>query len=183
MPRELYTVEQVAEALKANRGYIYITAEKLQISKATMAKYMNMWPELKDVVKEARGKILDVAENVVHNNLLSKDKRMAMEAAKFVLTTVGRKRGYEEGKRMTITGDAKGSPIQVTHSIDSLAALSLEDKKRILEAIRMGAVPATSALPALTQQVPLLEDQSQEEAEWTPSLKEANLELEHLQEE
>lgn len=89
---ELYTPEQVAQALARNEGWIGLTAKELGCTPETVTRYCRTYPEVqkvRDLATEVQG---DNAEKTLQE--LIRDKNVA--AVIFYLKTRQKHRGYTE---------------------------------------------------------------------------------------
>lgn len=104
MPR--YTDDQIIEALRKSGGLAYSAARLLGCPASTVLRRINKSAKLKAVQDEERGRFLDVGE------LKLKEAVMRGEpwAVKFLLSTLGKNRGYTE--RHEHTG-VDGDPVAV----------------------------------------------------------------------
>lgn len=96
MKTEKFKPEQIAEALRATAGIHVAAAAKLRCSRYTIARMVKRYPKLQKLQDELNEEILDVGESVLVTALKSEDKRIALDAAKFLLKTKGKTRGYVE---------------------------------------------------------------------------------------
>lgn len=88
-PRE-YTPAQIEKALRSARGNISEAARMLKCGRSTVVLYIERYPELKNVVTEAREAMLDFAESKLRQHIENDSERMLQ----FFLQTQGRRRGY-----------------------------------------------------------------------------------------
>ena len=118
MANQRYTAAEVIKAIQDTAGIKTAAAKKLGCDVDTVDRYCNRYPSVADAVKQARSGIVDMAESV----LIQKLNRKEWDAAKFVLTTLGKDRGW-------------GNTIDVNVKIDEiarqLAAEYGEDEARI----------------------------------------------------
>lgn len=105
--KKQYTLEELAAALINNNGRIYTTAKVLGISSQAIYERMGNHPELKAIVDDARGYLVDLAESTLETNIKNGDT----SAAIWVTKTLGRNRGYAE--RLEVTGKDGGAIIFV----------------------------------------------------------------------
>lgn len=103
--REKFTQEQIAWALRRNKGLILPTAKTLQCSTRTIYDMLQRYPELDRVKKEARSYITDFTEV----KLLEAIKLRQGWAVSMWLKSQA---GYSEKNTVEHTG-ANGGPIQV----------------------------------------------------------------------
>ena len=136
------TEVQVESALRKNKGQIYLTAQKMGISYSTLRTYMSRWPNLRKVVKEAKGLLIDKvegkAELVVSRIGTWKERSGDQGMVKFILATKGKDRGYSERREIRHGGDAKAPPIKTEQSVRFVDELDLpfDINRAILEAAR-----------------------------------------------
>jgi hypothetical protein len=90
MPR--YTDKQLAEALRASRGMVYVASKRLGCSDNTVRDRLRRSRALQAVVEDARGLLLDVAELKLAQAVEAGDPW----AIQFTLKTRGKDRGYVE---------------------------------------------------------------------------------------
>lgn len=94
-----FTVEQVCQALDKTRGMITLAADYLGCSTVTVHDYINRHKIIKETLDSYRERMLDKAEY----NLVDKIDEGDLAAIKYVLSTVGKKRGYGEEVKHDIT--------------------------------------------------------------------------------
>lgn len=112
---EMYTVEQVAEALRKTAG-IYSRASRYLAKKTgrgsgdcgTVSRYVDKYPFLKDVKAEVDQGTCDLAEDKLLKAIKNENRRDHMRAVTFYLITKGKKRGFST--RSEVTG-ADGEPL------------------------------------------------------------------------
>lgn len=78
---------------------------------------MDEHPELRQVMIDAREKILDFAERVIWENMIqTKDPYLRQKAAEFTLKTIGRHRGWGIGDypSMQVNVDTQGQDTKVS---------------------------------------------------------------------
>lgn len=121
----------VAKALTASCGIVTHAAAALGVTVQTVRRYIREFPECKEAKYEAREQALDLAESNVFNGLESGDKTYTI----FFLKTIGRERGWVEGRELT---GPNGGPIQseveqVTIDVDKLTQA---ERVALLKAMR-----------------------------------------------
>lgn len=94
--KDRYAIQEVVQALTKSRGIKAIAAHGLGCSRQTIDNYINRHPEIMRVYQEQRQTLIDVAEG----QLVKKLDQGEWPAIKFVLTTLGRNRGYVERKEL-----------------------------------------------------------------------------------
>ena len=92
-----YSPEKVLEAIKGSYGIITTIAERLNCVWQTAKNYINKWPETKEAYEAEREAILDMAESTVYRNI----KDGNSQDAKWVLSTLGKRRGFTERHEVT----------------------------------------------------------------------------------
>lgn len=104
-------VEQLAEALRENRGMVATAARQLGMNHSALCARIKDSPTLQAVVAEAREHMTDRAELKLYEKVEDGESW----AVTFYLRTQGKSRGYVE--RQEVTG-ANGDPLAVKHSHD-----------------------------------------------------------------
>ena len=89
-PQTKYSVDQIAEALRACDGLLTPTARRLKIAYQTLKNYMLRHPELEDVVEEADEDMVDLSESKLKKHI----KAGSLDAVKYHLDRKGKRRGY-----------------------------------------------------------------------------------------
>jgi hypothetical protein len=102
MPR--YTDDQLAEALTACKGMVFLASRRLGCSHHTMDARVKKSRRLQAIVDEQAGLVLDTAETKLFSAVAAGD----LGAIKYILSTKGTRRGYVE--RQEITG-GDGGPL------------------------------------------------------------------------
>lgn len=90
--RTKHTLKEVAIALRCADGMQTHAAKYLGCTYRTLQNYMNRWPELRNVVFEAKEKTLDLSENKLFQSV----RKGNIQAIMFHLKTQGKERGYVE---------------------------------------------------------------------------------------
>ena len=99
--RDRYSREQVGDALKKTDGLLTLAAKRLRCDYTTILRYMERYPELEEIRDSCRENMIDLAES----KLKSKIKAGNLDATKFALKTVGKKRGFVERTEMAGVSD------------------------------------------------------------------------------
>jgi hypothetical protein len=104
------TKAQVAKALTDCKGGVYAAARQLKVTPRTLYNYLDRWPELRDIIANERGLMLDHAEQ----KLVEAMQAGEAWAICMILKTLGKDRGYVERQQVKteVSGPA-GAPIQV----------------------------------------------------------------------
>lgn len=84
--------EQVITAVKEAGGNVALACHNLGISRGTMYVYMRKYPEIKEILDNAREQTIDQVEHV----LIDKALEGEAWAVKFYLMTQAKHRGYTE---------------------------------------------------------------------------------------
>lgn len=122
---EQFTVEQMAEALRASRGFVSATARRLACDPATVYNYMERYPELVQVRRDAKEEEKDVAELALGKAVREGEGW----AVCFFLKTQAKDRGYIERASVEHSGP-EGGPIEIRPVVDA-SKLSTETLRRI----------------------------------------------------
>ena len=88
----------VIEAIRGTGGIVSQIAKRLSVDWSTARKYINAWDETKKAFEDERETILDMAESTIFKSV----KEGNSQDAKWVLSTLGKNRGFSE--RQEITG-------------------------------------------------------------------------------
>ena len=96
--KPLYTKKLYVKAIKDSHGIKSTIAKRAGVSFNTLKDALIRWPDLKELIIEESERLFDNAESVLVNLLSKNDFR----AAKFILETKGKSRGY--GKAMELSG-------------------------------------------------------------------------------
>jgi hypothetical protein len=98
--------KEVLDAIKGSGAIMSTVARHLSVDWHTAKKYCNKWEETRRALENETEHTIDLAEITVLKGIETGD----IQAAKWYLSTKGKKRGYSE--RHEITG-AEGEPIEV----------------------------------------------------------------------
>ena len=85
-----YNDGEIYEAIVSARGNLSTICEALDVKRDALRARINETPLLKQIYDEQRESIVDQAEENIFNDV----KRGDQVASKFVLTTLGKERGY-----------------------------------------------------------------------------------------
>ena len=97
------SAETFKQACIGSGGVLTAIAQKLGVQRSTITKYLKRHPSMKQYVEQDRERIVDTAENLLHQ-ALKKNKKWAIEK---VLDSLGKQRGY--GKtHIEHSGDTPG---------------------------------------------------------------------------
>ena len=100
------TDKRMLDAIKKNGGAIYLAARELGCAPNTIYNRMEKVPAMKQAVEDARGEVVDYAEQKLRLAVLNGEPW----AVAMVLKTLGKHRGYVE--RQEVTG-AESGPIEL----------------------------------------------------------------------
>ena len=100
------TNTRMLEAVKKNGGAVYLAARELGCAPNTIYNRMERVPSIKQAVEDARGEVVDYAEQKLRLAILNGEPW----AIAMALKTIGKSRGYVE--RQEVTG-ADGGAVTV----------------------------------------------------------------------
>ena len=100
------TNTRMLEAVKKNGGAVYLAARELGCAPNTIYNRMEKTPALKQAVEDARGEVVDYAEQKLRLAILNGEPW----AIAMALKTIGKSRGYVERQEVT---SAEGGHIVV----------------------------------------------------------------------
>lgn len=125
----------VIAAVKKRDGKLYLAAADLDVTAQTLRNYAKRWPDVRQAIREAKGRLLDHAESKLFQAI---DKGEAW-AVCFFLKCQGKRRGYVERSELRHGGDPK-APIQVAPARDIVDLdklnLPLNCRREVMDAIR-----------------------------------------------
>ncbi len=103
-------IKDVHEAIIACNGNLTAVASFLRMPRTKLKQYVESKPLLTEALQDVRDKVIDVAEDHVFSAALSGDLNMC----KFVLTSIGKGRGYTAGSvHLGKDGSATEEPVGV----------------------------------------------------------------------
>jgi hypothetical protein len=91
---ERYKVGEVKAALEKTRGMVSTAAHVLGCSQTCVYGYLKRHPKLKKIRDDARVIFVDEAELKLMKHVRSENENVSLSASKYVLSTLGRDRGY-----------------------------------------------------------------------------------------
>ena len=97
------TNKRMLDAIKKNGGAVYLAARELGCAPNTIYNRMKKTPALKQAVEDARGEVVDYAEQKLRLAILNGEPW----AIAMALKTIGKSRGYVE--RQEVTGADGGA--------------------------------------------------------------------------
>lgn len=101
-----YKNSDFEEAIKGSGGIMSAVAKRVGCDWATARKFVNNSPKLKRMFEAEREIVLDMAESTLFNSIRAGDT----SDAKWLLSRLGKERGYAERKELT---GADGEPVEV----------------------------------------------------------------------
>jgi hypothetical protein len=128
-----FTAAQVAAALKATKGMVYLAAQNLHCSPNTIMAYCKRYPSVEQAKVDARGEVLDEAEL----RLLAAIRRDEPWAITFYLKTVGRSRGY--GERLDLNVSIQAAAAKVAAEFGLTPQAVIEEARLLLLEVDDGA--------------------------------------------
>ena len=100
--------KQTLEAIKGSAGIISTIAKRLEVDWHTAESYIKKYPTALDAFQDEREGILDMAEAAIFTAIKQGDTG----SAKWILSTIGRKRGFTEKQEIGLTG-TDGGPVEI----------------------------------------------------------------------
>lgn len=100
MKRQLKcTQADILKAIKGSKGIITQVSKRLGVSWSTAQRYVNSNEKTRQAFQDERESILDLAESVIHTSISNGNT----QDAKWLLSTLGKKRGYGDSEPMAET--------------------------------------------------------------------------------
>lgn len=118
----------VAAALLQSAGIVAHAAEMLHVTPQTVRRYIREYPECREAVTEAREMNCDLAETKLLQNI----KEGKEASVFFYLKTMGKSRGFIEGREISGPG---GRPVEVETRTVDVTKLTFEQQKALLAAV------------------------------------------------
>jgi hypothetical protein len=100
-------VKTVMEAIKGSAGIVSTIAKRMGVEWHTANERIQRYPEALAAFADEREGILDMAEATIFTAIKSGDTG----SAKWILSTIGRKRGFTEKQEIEISGEI-GTPVK-----------------------------------------------------------------------
>jgi predicted transcriptional regulator len=101
--KEKFTKKQIVDAIQNSAGIISDVAAALQCSRPTVYKYLDKYPDLKQMLDEQSNELVDMAESAAKKLVEERHP----ETVRFVLSTKGKNRGWTQ--RTEISGPDGGA--------------------------------------------------------------------------
>ena len=105
-----FTKKVVLAAIKDSYGVVGTVAKHLKCDWTTAKKYIEKWPETTQAMADARESYLDMTENACIDRINAGDGQMI----RFVLATLGKKRGYGTEDAATDTSGATDTEVKIS---------------------------------------------------------------------
>ena len=93
------TESQVIKAIEGSRGIKSHIARRLQISRNTLTKYLEVYPKAREAYHQEESCMLDSAENILYKLAIDQEQERSLH---YLLSTRGKKRGYVTREEHTI---------------------------------------------------------------------------------
>ena len=103
-----YDRQTVLDAISGSGAIMSTIAKRLNCGWATARSYVQRWEETQQAYEDEEQTILDMAESTLYQAIRNND----VQAAKWVLSTKGKARGFSEKYEHEVTG-AGGGPVEV----------------------------------------------------------------------
>ena len=133
--RRRLTIAAVEQALRASAGFMTVTAARLGVSRATLYRFFDKHPSLREIAEDVAEELCDLAETKLIQLIREGDG----PSIRFYLETKGKNRGYT--RRVENTG-TDGGAIEHRITADERNAkfrnLSTDDLRMIVEALQEG---------------------------------------------
>lgn len=100
MNKPRYTPKTILKAINGSGGIVSTIAKKLGCSWSTAQKYVTLWEETRKAYKDEGELVLDLAEGTLITAIQGGD----VQSAKWMLSTKGKMRGYNEKIEMEHSG-------------------------------------------------------------------------------
>ncbi|MCK5644811.1 MAG: hypothetical protein KAJ19_28685 [Gammaproteobacteria bacterium] len=93
--------KRIIEALHATKGAVYLAAKHLDCSHMTVYRYINKYPDIKEIKDYYDEEVNDIAELGLRKRIIAGD----LHAIKYQLSTKGKGRGYVERQEVQNDGE------------------------------------------------------------------------------
>jgi len=105
---ERYDMQTVLDAISGSGAIMSTIAKRLNCGWATARSYVQRWEETQQAYEDEEQTILDMAESTLYQAIRNND----VQAAKWLLSTKGKRRGYSERYEHEHSGPG-GEPMRV----------------------------------------------------------------------
>ena len=102
--------QDILDALKGSYGIVSEVADKLGVDWHTADDYIKLWPETLQALDDERESYLDLTESACIDRINAGDGQMI----RFVLATLGKKRGYGTEDAATDTSGATDTEVNIS---------------------------------------------------------------------
>jgi hypothetical protein len=136
-PKNTITVDKVAQLLRDNAGIRALVADKLQVHRSTVTRFIQAHPELEAIELEVQENLVDLSVA----QLVQGIKKGDFQSVRYYLDNKGAMAGFGI-QRVEMTGKG-GGPIRVAPEYD-YSKLTVEELRQ-MEALAMKALPDQSA--------------------------------------
>lgn len=118
-------IKDFYEAITSCRGNITSIASLMGMTRSRVKMYIESKPLLVERLAEVRNEVVDAAEENVFNAAVAGDLSMC----KFVLTTIGKERGYTSGTmHLGKDGSATEAPVGIIDDLFKRITKTIESK-------------------------------------------------------
>lgn len=107
-----YKKQDILNAIKGSYGIVSNVAANLDCDWHTASVYINQWPDTQEALQDEREGYLDLAENSCIDRVKNGDGQMI----RFVLATIGKKRGYSTTEETS--AETAGADTEVNISVE-----------------------------------------------------------------
>lgn len=120
-----YKVDDVIAAIRASHGIKKLAAQRLGCTRSTLDRYIEKYAKVREAYEEEREALVDSAEA----QLILKIQEGFWPSIAYVLSTLGRSRGYVTKSELDMSGDVGITleGVDTTNYAPSPAVLSQED--------------------------------------------------------
>jgi hypothetical protein len=105
---EKYPKSKTLSAIKGSGGIMSTVAKRLDCDWHTAEAQVKRWPEALLAMQDEREGILDMSEATIFSAVKNGD----VGAARYILSTVGKRRGYSEKQEVEVS-NPNGSPFEL----------------------------------------------------------------------
>ena len=112
--KDRYTTAEVIEALQRFQGIKALAAEALECDRHTVDNYIKRHPTVAQAYQDLRETMVDRAERGLLKLLVAED----WQAIKYVLSTLGKDRGYAPKGELDVTSAGQAVTIRVIGGVD-----------------------------------------------------------------
>jgi hypothetical protein len=105
MAKQRFSKKDIIDALKTTNGIKASAAEMLSCNRRTIDNYIERYPDIAEAYKELREKVIDIGEIKLVKMVQDETHPKHWDAVRFLLTTLGRKRGYGDSLSQVVPGE------------------------------------------------------------------------------